>query len=91
MENFKIDIVYLWVDGSDPEWQKKRSEYIPASTVSDRAVYADAFCEGRYVNNDELRYSLRSVEKYANWVRKIFIVTDNQIPLWLDTSNPKIK
>jgi hypothetical protein len=91
MENFKVDIVYLWVDGSDPEWQKKRSAYIPASKARGRAVYMDAFCEGRYINNDELRYSLRSIEKYANWVRKIFIITDNQIPAWLDISNPRIE
>jgi hypothetical protein len=85
MENFKVDLVYLWVDGNDPEWQKKRHKYLPAFD------HTDALCEGRYVNNDELRYSLRSVEKYANWIRKIFIVTDNQIPSWLDVSNPKIK
>ena len=88
MENFKVDLVYLWVDGSDPEWQKKRSMYIPAST---HTLPIEAVCEARYTNNDELRYSLRSIEKYANWVRKIFIVTDNQVPLWLDISNPKIK
>jgi hypothetical protein len=34
---------------------------------------------------------LRSAEKYAPWIRKIFIVTDNQTPEWLDTTNPKIK
>ena len=37
------------------------------------------------------KYSLRSVEMYAPWIRKIFIVTDNQVPKWLDTSNPKIR
>ena len=45
----------------------------------------------RYRDNNELLYSLRSVEKYAPFFRKIFIVTDNQIPSWLDTSNPKIE
>lgn len=28
---------------------------------------------------------------YAPWVRKIFIVTDEQVPSWLDTSNPRIR
>jgi hypothetical protein len=46
---------------------------------------------GRYANNDELKYSLRSVERYAPWIRKIFIVTDDQTPEWLDIENPKIK
>lgn len=81
-----IDLVYLWVNGNDPEWQAKRNAVI-GKTVEHSAVN----CDGRYADHDELRYSLRSVEKYAPWIRKIFIVTDNQIPSWLDTSNPKIQ
>src|SRR5690606_1164687 len=46
---------------------------------------------GRYANNDELRYSLRSAEKHVPWIRRIFIVTDNQTPEWLNTDHPKIK
>lgn len=83
---FDIDLIYLWVDGSDPEWQAKRNALI-GNTEKKSAVN----CDGRYANNDELKYSLRSIEMYAPWIRKIFIVTDNQIPEWLDTSNPKIK
>lgn len=44
----------------------------------------------RFEDNDELRYSLRSVEKYAPWVRHIFIVTNGQIPHWLDLENPRV-
>lgn len=47
--------------------------------------------KGRFSDNQELKYSLRSAEKYAPWIRKIFIVTDNQVPEWLDTDNEKIK
>lgn len=25
MDNKDIDLVYLWVDGNDPKWQKKKS------------------------------------------------------------------
>eukprot|EP00899_Mesostigma_viride_P014005 jgi/Mesvir1/22605/Mv14053-RA.4 len=46
--------------------------------------------KNQYRENDELRYSLRSVERYAPWVRHVFIVTDGQIPSWLDTSNPRV-
>lgn len=81
-----IDLVYLWVDGNDPQWQAKRNACIgknkEKSTVN---------CEGRYADNDELKYSLRSVELYASWIHRIFIVTDDQLPSWLDLSNPKIK
>ena len=46
---------------------------------------------GRYEDNQELKYSLRSVEKHLPWIRKIFIVTDNQIPTFLDVNHPKIQ
>lgn len=44
----------------------------------------------RFADNEELKYSLRSVEKYAPWIRKIFIVTNGQIPSWLDLDHPRI-
>ena len=45
----------------------------------------------RFADNEELKYSLRSVEKHAPWVRKIFIVTNGQIPSWLNLDNPRLK
>lgn len=49
------------------------------------------FLASRFADNQELRYSLRSVEKYAPWVRMIFIVTNGQIPSWLNLDNPRVK
>jgi UDP-N-acetylglucosamine-lysosomal-enzyme len=43
-----------------------------------------------HVDNEELRYSLRSIEKYAPWVRHIYLVTNGQVPYWLNMTNPKI-
>ncbi|MBO5738663.1 Stealth CR1 domain-containing protein [bacterium] len=83
----KIDLVYLWVDDADKEWVRKKNLYLNNNESFD----SDAVDDCRFNNNDELKYSLRSVEKYANWINKIFIVTDNQIPSWLDTSNPRIR
>ena len=41
---------------------------------------------------DELLYSLRSLRKYLPWHNgTIFIVTDNQIPKWLNIENSQIK
>lgn len=83
-----IDMVYLWVDGSDIKikekrefWQKKYGQKVNPQAVS----------KCRFRDNDELKYSLRSVEKYAPWVNKIFIVTDNQTPEWLNINHPKIR
>ena len=82
---FPIDLVYLWVDGNDPIWREKRSRY---NIVVGNESHNN---EARWRNNDELKYSLRSVEKYAPWINRIFIVTDNQCPDWLDTGNPKVQ
>ena len=82
-----IDLVYLWVDGNDPVWLTKKNEFLPA----DRQVDPQVAGECRYVENDELRYSLRSVEKFAPWIRRVYIVTDDQTPAWLDTSNLRIR
>lgn len=84
--NIDIDIVYLWVDGKDPKWQAKKNKFI-----GDIGENSSVNCKGRYSNHDELKYSLRSIELYIPWIRNIFIVTDNQIPEWLETSNPKVK
>lgn len=43
----------------------------------------------RYVDHQELRYSLRSVEAYAPWVNHIYVITDEQKPSWMK-SHPKI-
>lgn len=84
MDKEKIDLVYTWVDSSDENWQKKKAEFEKANGLKpDKLV-------SRYRDNDELKYSLRSVEKYVPWINHIYIITDNQIPKWLNTNNPKI-
>ncbi|XP_075250719.1 N-acetylglucosamine-1-phosphotransferase subunits alpha/beta-like isoform X2 [Convolutriloba macropyga] len=44
----------------------------------------------RFADNEELRYSLRSVEKFAPWIRHIFIVTNGQIPAWMNLESPRL-
>ena len=88
MKNIKIDLVYLWVNGNDEEWKKKKDFWAEKlGLINDKEINNDC----RFIDNEELKFSLRSAEMYAPWINKIFIVTDNQIPEWLDTSNPKIK
>jgi len=81
-----IDIVYLWCDLNDENFKKKKEECAKKYGVE---YNADNDC--RYINNDELKYSLRSLEKYAPWINNVFIVTDNQVPKWLNLNHPKIK
>lgn len=84
--DFPIDLVCMWVDGNDEAWQAKRNRYTTASASSRK----DATNIARWRNNDELRYSLRSVEMYAPWINHIYIVTDGQCPAWLNIDHPKV-
>ena len=77
---FDIDLVYLWVDGSDLEWVAKRNKFIGISTPEN----SEATTKGRIADNGELKYSLRSAQMNVPWIRKIFIVTDGQTPKWLN-------
>ncbi|MBO7509052.1 MAG: hypothetical protein J6T57_02130 [Alphaproteobacteria bacterium] len=87
---FPIDLVYLWIDGSRPDFRKIKAEYLRAAG-KDVGQYVDAVKDQIFRNNDELKYSLRSVEKNAPWVNHIYIVTGfGQVPDWLDTSNPRV-
>ncbi len=83
----KIDIVYTWVNGNDSIWKEKKRK--KAEEIG--KIIPEANSEALYTDNNELKYSLRSVEKFAPWVNQIYIVTDNQIPKWLNLDHPKIK
>ncbi|MGP3691546.1 stealth family protein [Streptomyces sp. IBSNAI002] len=75
---FPIDLVYTWVDGQDPQWQERRA------AADGSSYHADGASAARYISRDELKYSLRSVYLFLPWVRRIFIVTDRQTPVWFD-------
>lgn len=77
----KIDIVILWVDGSDSNWKDKRKKALGSEFTID---------ETRYRDYGSLKYLFRSIEKNCSWVNKIHLVTDEQVPEWLDLSHPKI-
>ncbi len=82
-----IDIVYLWVDGNDPAWRRKRhraAEKLSARHRDAIAVYGNV--EGRFRDNDELRYSLRALERFFPQHGHVYIVTDGQSPAWLRPS-----
>ncbi|KAM7344813.1 N-acetylglucosamine-1-phosphate transferase subunits alpha and beta isoform 2-T3 [Cochliomyia hominivorax] len=73
-----IDVVYTWVNGSDPAFIKSVHKYY------------QSFDPSRFDDKNELKYSLRSLEKFAPWVRHIYIVTNGQIPKWLDLTNERM-
>lgn len=78
----KIDFVITWVDGNDKVWQKEKNKYQATKDNDNKNI--------RYREWDNLKYWFRSVEKYANWVNKIYFITYGHIPEWLDTTNKKL-
>ena len=61
-----------------------------AGVNAQRSASADTTSSRRFRDREELRYSLRSLEKHAPWVRHVFLVTNGQVPYWLDLDNPRI-
>jgi hypothetical protein len=86
--SFPVDIVYTWVDGNDPAWRARKAEVLGGRAADDTSPDADA--KSRFEDHQELRYSLRSVQMYADFVRHIYLVTDQQKPEWLDEDDPRI-
>ena len=87
--DFPIDVVYTWVDGADPDWQRRKARALAENPwVGDCSVQAAN--DSRYASRDELRYSLRALHCFAPWVRRVFLVTDDQVPDWLDRAHPRL-
>ncbi len=76
MEKFPIDAVVLWVDGNDPALKAKRMRYETKDQLRTQSVGAPT----RYNSVGEIKYCVASLLKFAPFLRKIFIVTDNQDP-----------
>ncbi len=82
-----VDLVYTWVDGNDPEWLSRKAA--AQGTIRPASGHnPDAFAGARFADHDELRYSLRSVQAHASWANHVWLVTDGQVPAWLNTAHP---
>lgn len=81
---FDIDYVFTWVNSEDPDWQELYSQYKPN-------INNDGSSLSRFKNREELKFSLRSLEKNAPWIRNIFIVSNCKPPVWLNMDHPKIQ
>lgn len=90
INNQPIDLVYLWCDMNDERWNERRKKEVEKWRDTIKLVEEESVA--RYQSHDELRYSLRSVEMYAPWIRDIFIVVCDYatIPSWLNISNPRL-
>jgi hypothetical protein len=75
---FDVDAVITWVDGSDPAHKHKRDHYL---TQAQTPLHDNGINPHRWVCSDELNFCVRSIANHAPWVRRIWIVTDSQIPV----------
>lgn len=77
-----IDFVVMWVDGNDLSWQDKMLSYKGASEQSNPTRFRDW---------NIFKYWFRSIERFAPWVHRVFLITDNQKPSWIDINHSKLK
>jgi hypothetical protein len=80
--------VYTWVDGVAPGFGEALAAAV-ASAGDERR--RNAILARRFRDNGELRYSLRSLEAHAPWIRNVYVVTNGQAPSWLEPANPRLR
>jgi len=81
-----VDIVIPYVNGSDPWFldQQRRFEGELHQQTGQTWHRHDASGKHRFSDHDELLYSLRSIVRFAPWIRYIHILTNgDQRPVWL--------
>ena len=74
-ENFPVDAVITWVDGNDKNWQEK----INAHSES-KINFSSKNHIKRYNSIGEIDVAIKSIIKFAPFIRNIFLVTDDQSP-----------
>ena len=82
-----VDAVYTWVNHEDLDWQ---ALYRAARGEGRAAAGSDFDAISRFHNNDELRYSLRSLDRNARWLRRIFVFSNCPPPDWLRSDHPRL-
>ncbi|MEO9969976.1 MAG: hypothetical protein ABJG15_09145 [Hyphomonadaceae bacterium] len=93
-----IDAVYSWVNPNDENWKMQFEEHINDAEASNHRLSTRGLTTRRklkrrsvsFENGEGLKYSLRSLFKFAPWIRHIYIVSNCPPPSWLDESHQKI-
>lgn len=79
-----IDAVYTWVDASRPDYLALMRRHATTPRDLNPERFRDSY--------DLLRHSLRSLERYAPWVRRVYLFTCRpQVPAWLRTDHPRLR
>ncbi len=83
--DFDVDVVYTWVNDQDPKWRALYEEHRGDRPPRDGTSLA------RFMNRDELLYSVRSVDEFAPWVRNIYVLTNCAPPSWVNLDHPRLR
>jgi hypothetical protein len=79
-----VDVVYTWVDDQWPGYANLLAQHAQEPVDLDPSRTRD--------NLELLRFSFRSLERFAPWVRKIYLLTCRpQVPGWLNPNHPQIR
>jgi hypothetical protein len=81
----KVDVVYTWVDGGNPQYWELLRQYSSLKPDLNPERFRDEY--------QMLRYSLRSLAQFAApWIGRIFVVTCRpQVPPWLQQDHPEVR
>lgn len=71
-----IDAVISWVDGYDPAFQDKLKSFCLKMGIDQKRAVEPT----RIHQHNEIHYCLHALQKFAPWIRTIYIITNQQIP-----------
>lgn len=77
MQTDNIDAIITWVNGNDPNHIAKRNAY---TTGKKENLLPDVGGNERFIASGEIFICIGSILRFAPFIRKIFIITDNQNP-----------
>lgn len=85
----KIDMVIMFVDMNDKEWQNRYNNYIKTHEIPIPEINN---VEVRSRDYGTLKCLLRSIDIYMPWINNVFLVVQSysQVPSWIDTNKIKI-
>jgi len=78
-----IDAVVTWVDGSDERHAVKMALELRKRNVLALGNFPGGHGRERYADSNEIKYCLYGIRRFMPWIRKIYLVTDCQVPEFL--------
>lgn len=80
LEKIQVDAVITWVNGNDKNWQKKINDYSES-----KINFSSKNHLKRYNSIGEIDMAIKSIIKFAPFIKNIFLVTDDQSPESFDS------